>query len=166
VLPAGHGGLAVGFRADDKAIYRLHASIGGTLSEPEYDVFISYSEVNGEWVRGYLLPTLERAGLKVLVHYRDFVVGTPSLANMEKAVEKSRHTMVVLTPAWIASQWTEFESLLVGSADPAGRRRKLIPLMLERCKLPPRIAMITYADLTDPDTRDEQLERVLRTLGK
>ena len=29
-----------------------------------YDVFISYSHVQQEWVRGQLLPQLEKAGLK------------------------------------------------------------------------------------------------------
>jgi len=42
----------------------------------------------------------------------------PSLVSMERAVEDSRHTLIVLTPAWVESQWTEFESLLAGTADP------------------------------------------------
>lgn len=136
------------------------------MNQPEYDVFISYRHTDRDWVRGYLLPTLERAGLKVIIDYRDFEVGTPSLVNMERAVDHSAHTILVLTPAWVEGEWTEFESLLAGTADPAGRRRKLIPLMLDRCELPPRIAMITYADLTDPATRDEQLARLLSTLGR
>jgi hypothetical protein len=134
------------------------------VNEPEYDVFVSYSHADRDWVQGQLLPTLEGAGLKVLIDYRDFEVGTHSLVNMERAVEQSRHTVVVLTPAWVASQWTEFESLLVGNADPAGRKHKLVPLMLEPCELPSRIAAVAYADLTDPDTRDKQLEGLLRAL--
>lgn len=136
------------------------------MNEPQYDVFISYRHTDRDWVQGTLLPTLERAGLKVIIDYRDFEVGTHSLVNMERAVANSAHTMLVLTPDWVDGEWTAFESVLAGTADPAARRRKLIPLMLKPCELPPRIAAITYADLTDPETRDEQLERVLRTLGK
>lgn len=134
------------------------------MTHPTYDVFISYSNKDADWVRGTLLPALEGAGLRAYIDYRDFEIGTPSLVNMERGVEGSRHTLVVLTPHWLSSEWTEFESLLVGTADPAGRRRKLIPLMLERCTLPPRIAMLTYVDFTQGDL-DLAWQRLLRGLG-
>ena len=74
------------------------------MNKPQYDVFISYRHTDREWVRGYLLPTLERAGLKVLIDYRDFEVGTHSLVNMERAVANSAHTMLVPTPAWVEGE--------------------------------------------------------------
>jgi TIR domain len=113
-----------------------------------YDVFISYSHVQREWVRSQLLPPLEKAGLKVVIDYRDFEIGVACLVNMEQALDNSRHTLLVLTPAWLAREWTAFESLLVGTTDPAARRRKVIPLLLEPCQLPPRLAMLTFADFT------------------
>jgi len=128
-------------------------------AEYTYDVFISYSHVDRAWVWDELLPRLEEAGLRVCIDDRDFEIGTPCLINMERAVDDSRHTLVVLTPAWVESQWTEFESLLTGTADPAGRRRKLIPLMLKPCKLPPRIAMLTYADFTQAYEHKNQFSR-------
>jgi len=134
------------------------------MANSTYDVFISYSSKDADWVRGTLLPALEGAGLRVYIDFRDFEIGTPSLINMERGVEQSRHTLVVLTPNWINSEWTEFESLLVGTADPAARRRKLIPLMLERCTLPPRIAMLTYVDFSQGNL-DLAWQRLLRGLG-
>ena len=129
------------------------------------DVFISYSHNDAKWVKETLLPALEDAGLKVIIDDRDFEIGTPSLTNMERAVDNSRHTLAVLTPNWIRSEWTEFESLLTGEKDPAGRRRKLIPLMLETCQPPARISMLTYADFTEPSKQDEEIKRLLRDLG-
>jgi hypothetical protein len=134
------------------------------MTDSTYDVFISYSSKDADWVRGTLLQALEEAGLRVYIDFRDFEIGTPSLVNMERGVEESRHTLVVLTPNWISSEWTEFESLLVGTSDPAGRRRKLIPLMLAKCDLPPRIAMLTYVDFTQ-DNLDLSWQRLLRGLG-
>lgn len=93
-------------------------------AEYKYDLFISYSHADRAWVWDELLPRLEDAGLQVCIDDRDFEIGVPSLINMERAVDNSRHTLIVLTPAWIESQWTEFESLLAGTANPAGRRRK------------------------------------------
>jgi hypothetical protein len=129
-----------------------------------YDAFISYSHADRAWVWSELLPRLEEAGLSVCIDDRDFEIGVPSLINMERAVDNSRHTLIVLTPAWLESEWAEFESLLVGTADPAGRRRRLIPVMLEACRLPPRIAMLTYADLTRPAEREAQMTRLVNSL--
>ena len=53
----------------------------------QYDVFISYSHTDAEWVKEQLLPRLEQGGLKVNIDYRDFDIGAPSLVNMERAVE-------------------------------------------------------------------------------
>ena len=137
----------------------------GELTEYDYDVFISYSHVDKEWVHGWLLPELERAKLRVCIDSRDFAVGVPSLVNMERAVDRSRHTLLVLTPAWVESQWTTFESLLIQTADPAGRRQRLIPLRLKPCEPPGRIAMLTYADFCDYSAHASQLGRVIEAVN-
>lgn len=134
------------------------------MGDYTYDIFISYSHVDREWVMSELLRRLEAAGLRVCIDERDFRIGTPSLVNMENAVDQSRHTLIVLTPAWVKSAWTEFESLLIGVADPAGRRRRMLPLMLERCTPPARIAILTYADFTNAGDRDRQFDRLISQL--
>lgn len=129
-----------------------------------YDVFISYSHSDSDWVNGELLRRLEAAGLKVSIDYRDFEIGTPSDVNMERAVDTSRHTLLVLTPRFVASEWTEFETLLAGRSDPAGRRRKVFPLMLERCEVPRRIELLTCANFVDPSKREEEFLRLIDQL--
>ncbi len=129
-----------------------------------YDVFISYSHMDQSWVRGVLLPRLEAAGLRVAIDFRDFEIGVPSIVNMERAVDQSRFTLLVLSPAWVKSAWTDFESLLAGIADPASRRRKLLPLMLMPCRPPSRIAMLTHVDFTDQATHEAQIMRLVNTI--
>jgi hypothetical protein len=129
-----------------------------------YDIFISYNHAEREWVRGELLPRLESAGLKVCIDYRDFEIGLPSLINMERAVENNRHTIAILTPDWIASEWCEFECLLTSTTDPSGRKRKLLPLMLKPCQLPTRIKFLTYTDFTKPSEHEERFSSLLRQL--
>lgn len=134
------------------------------MGDYEYDIFISYSHRDRTWVMTELLPRLEGARFRVCIDERDFKIGTPSLVNMEFAVDRSRHTLIVLTPAWVESAWTEFESLLIGVADPAGRRRRMLPLMLERCTPPARIAILTYADFTSAGDRSRQFDRLISQL--
>jgi len=161
---------------DTDAFHRLLSGIRGQIPESgravgiarqayTYDVFVSYSLADADLMREWLLPSLERAGLRVCIDIRDFEIGLPILTNIEQAVDKSRHTLLAMTPAWLESEWVEFESLFVGTSDPASRRGKLLPLMLETCTPPPGIAMLTFADFTDPDARAEQLDRLLRQLG-
>lgn len=119
--------------------------------ESGYDVFISYNHNDRNWVGNVLLPKLEGAGLRACIDYRDFELGLSALLNMEQGVERSRHTLLVLTPSWIASEWTAYEAILTQTADPVGLRRRTIPLLRERCQLPARIAMLTYADFIGPD---------------
>ncbi|MGB8646998.1 MAG: SIR2 family protein [Anaerolineae bacterium] len=135
------------------------------MAEPTYDVFISYCKADKQWVKVWLLARLEGAGLKVCIDYRDFAIGVPHLVNIERAVDGSRHTLIVMTPDWVTSEWNEFESLLVGTGDPAARKQRLLPLLLKPCQPPARIAMLDCADLTNEEEREEQLARVLKLLG-
>jgi len=132
--------------------------------EFQYDAFISYSHEDSAWVRDMLLPRLEDEGLRACIDFRDFEPGVASLVNMENAVEHSRKTLIVLTPAWVESEWTAFESLLVQTDDPAGRRARMIPLRLRPCEPPRRIAMLTYVDFTQLSDLEFQLRRLVAAI--
>lgn len=129
-----------------------------------YDLFVSYAPVDERWVEEQLLPRLRAAQLRVLTS-DDFEAGAPRLDNIERAVDQSRHTLAVMTPAWLAHAWNDFEALLAASSDPAGRQRRLIPLLLQPCDIPPRIAMLTPANFTDPSRFEENVQRLLKGLG-
>jgi tetratricopeptide (TPR) repeat protein len=135
-------------------------------TEFKYDVFISYSHKDEEWVVNTLLPALENAGLRVCIDYRDFDAGKPSIVNMEDAVDESHHTVLVLTPNWTGSEWTDFESILTQTDDPAGRRQKLIPIMLEKCTSPKRVKSLTYVDFMRSDRLDNAWAQLFKALGK
>ena len=121
----------------------------------KYDVFISYSHKDEEWVRNVLLPTLEKQGLKVCIDYRDFIAGKPAIINMADASETSRHTLLVLSPRWDASEWTLYEGILSRTDDPAGLQRRTIPLLLEKCTPPKFISMLTWVDFTNEKREKE-----------
>lgn len=131
-----------------------------------YDLFVSHCPADRPWVMEMLVPALEAAGLRVCLPDRDFAIGVPRVINIEQAVDGSRHTIIVMTPEWLASEWGEFESLLIATADPAGRQRRLIPLLLKPCALPARIAILTAADFIEPARRTEELTRLLQAIGR
>lgn len=115
--------------------------------EYKYDVFVSYSHQDKEWVLTHLVPRLKETGFRVLVD-RDFPAGRSAYDNMLEAVEQSRRTLLVLTSAWLESKWTEFEMILAATRDPSGRRRRLIPLRLEAVEIPKHLTHLTYREYT------------------
>jgi len=132
----------------------------------EYDVFVSHSRAERGWVRDELLPRLEGAGLRACLDWRDFRVGAPRAAEVERAATGSRRTLLVLTPAYLADEWAEFGDLLVQALDPAARERRLLPLLKARCdELPLRIRHLTYVNLADPQESEWAWAQLLTALG-
>jgi hypothetical protein len=129
-----------------------------------YDAFISYSHHDGRWVQAELLSRLEAAGLHVCIDFRDFQPGAPTLTEIERAIRSSQRTLLVLSPAYLASQWGEFEALLLQTLDPPNQQRRLIPLLKEPCELPLRIRFLTYLDLSDPSRASQSWPRLINTL--
>lgn len=172
IIKAGPDGLCqIRNRICERALAEVESSTVPKLSvtpaledEFRYDAFISYSHNDSTWVRDTLLPRLENEALRVCIDYRDFEIGAPSLVNMENAVETSRKTLLVLTPNWIASQWTEFEALLIQTKDPAGRGRRILPLMVTPCALPDRLRVFTYLDLAKPAQFEFQMKRLVAAI--
>jgi TIR domain len=129
-------------------------SLGGRRFR--YDAFISYSHRNRDWVRSWLVPQLKHAGLKVCIDYEGFEPGAPTLTEIERAVLQSRKTVLVLTPEYLQSEWTELENILVQTLDPAARQRRLIPILLLYCQLPLRIGSLTSIDFTRAEEHEEK----------
>ena len=130
-----------------------------------YDVFISYSHTDSDWVWDWLVPLLKAAGLKVCTDRESFALGVPALINMENAVATSRHTLLVLTQAYLASDWTMYEQILTQTQDPIGLRQRTIPVLRQPCEPPMRIAMLTYADLTGKRDAEAEFAKIVRALG-
>ncbi|HLF25255.1 MAG TPA: toll/interleukin-1 receptor domain-containing protein [Anaerolineae bacterium] len=131
----------------------------------QYDVFISYSSQDKDWVRGELLHALEQRGLRVLIDFRDFRPGAPSIKEIERAILISRKTLLILTPDYLASQWTEFENLLLQTLEPSNQNLRLIPLLKAKCDLPLRLRMLTYVNFVDPDDWDSAWRQLFTALG-
>jgi len=151
--------------------YYRHLREDLALEDPEPEtksiaakVFISYSDQDKKWVQDWLLPRLENAGIQVHIDFRDFDVGVASVINMERAVEQCAKTIFILSPSWVESEFAQFECAMAQISDPMGLNKRMIPLMLQKCELPRRIRMLTYADFRNEGEREVQLERILNQI--
>lgn len=132
-----------------------------------YDAFLSYRhlEPDRSWVRGTLERHLVDAGLRVCVDYRCFRLGAPLVLEMALAVEQSRYTVAVLTPAYLTSNFTELENVLAEHLGLEESQRRLLLLMRESCR--PRLGLRArlQLDVTGEDHR-EQLDRLVDELRR
>jgi WD40 repeat protein len=124
-----------------------------------YDVFISYAEADRAWVEGFLIDSLESAGVRC---HREaaFTLGVPRLAEFEKAVRSSARILLVLSPAYFSSETASFVDLLAQTYGLETSTWPVIPLRLAPVDLPTRLAMLTALDAIDPDEREEVLDKL------
>lgn len=130
-----------------------------------YEVFISYAADASDWVLDVFVPLLEAAGLRVCRDAGDFVIGWSTITAIKHAVAISRHTVIVLTPDWVAAdKLAGFAALLESSEDPAGQVPRLVPILLLNCTIPSCIEARFYVDFTDPRTPPTQLTHLITLL--
>jgi hypothetical protein len=125
----------------------------------KYDIFISYSSEDTQWVKGYLLDAFQQTNVKFVTE-EAFTVGAPRLTEFERAIKESTRTLLVLSPAYLAENFTQFIDLLAQSYGLETATWPVIPLILKSVDLPTRLAMITSIDSTDPDEWDAVISRL------
>ncbi|HEX6293122.1 MAG TPA: TIR domain-containing protein [Herpetosiphonaceae bacterium] len=111
------------------------------------DLFISHTSRDAEWVRGYLLPALGLPAERIITP-QDFVPGTPIVDAFERAVLDSRYTLLVLSQAYLADQWSQLGGKLASFLSVDEQQERLIPLRLGRFELPPQLGFRVALDYT------------------
>ncbi len=138
-------------------------------SEPArfaYDAFISYR--HSEPDRAFaldLLDRLEQAGFKVAFDERDFRPNEPVIGEMERCILDSRFTLCIVSPRYVSSGFCSEEAEVCKTLDMEQRRRRLVPLFLERVTLPAWFGGLVGIDFASSDTAFDPYIR-LRSLLK
>ncbi|XP_071948857.1 uncharacterized protein, partial [Antedon mediterranea] len=111
--------------------------------DKEFDAFISYKGGTEEetFVVQKLVPNLEAMGFAVCVHYKHFLAGNTIMQNILDAIAKSRKTIIVLSPAFVESQWCRYE-FITASAEILKSENNVIPLMYEDITKMPKLDVI------------------------
>jgi TIR domain-containing protein len=118
-----------------------------------YDAFISYRHTEPD--RAFALDLLERleeAGFKVAFDERDFRPNEPVIVEMERCILNSRYTLCVVSPRYISSGFCSEEAEVCKTLDMEQRRRRLVPLFLERIALPAWFGALVGVDFASSET--------------
>jgi len=131
----------------------------------KWDVFISYSHKDKDWVQKELIPRLKDSSLRVCFDY-DFEISKKLAKVITEGILKSRRTILVLTPNYFESKWAEFEKDLAQSLDPSGAAQRIVPVKAEDCEIPPEINTIIYANFTKSDEHEQEWGKLITLLKK
>ncbi|XP_022119375.2 protein toll [Pieris rapae] len=135
------------------------------LGDYEYDAFVSFAQED-EVIVDEIVKSLESGSqpLKLCVHSRNWIPGEMIVDQIERSVERSRWTIIVLSRSFVKSYWAKIEYLTAHS------KSKLILLILddvhESESLSPEIKLYikstTYTHYSNPYAVERLRDAVLR----
>jgi hypothetical protein len=129
----------------------------------EYELFIVHADADAAFVYGNLLPALGIAAESVLLSSA-LQIGVPIASEIERGVQKSRLTVVVLTPAYMTDRWAVFGEQLAGHV--SGAAGRLVPLLRADCDVPLRLDFLVALDFRDPDRWPAESKRLRDRLAQ
>ena len=144
----------------------LFASLDDVQSkEFQYDVFISFSTLDYNWVRDFLTPVLDRKRINYCIHSRDFIVGKAIIENIADSVYNSRKVLAIISNNYLASNFCreELEIALYRCTEMADSSLLLIRIDdVDKKKLPKPLRRRTFLDYSCASERIDWEERLLR----
>lgn len=124
-----------------------------------HDLFISHARADIAWVHGYLLPTLGLPPERIITE-QNFARGTSLVAEFEQAIQNSRLTVLVYSPAFPANEWTDFSERLASHLSVETQRERVVLLLLQPCEIPLRLELRLRLDCTDAANWDQEVRRL------
>lgn len=129
------------------------------------DVFIVHAEDDTPFVQGELLPMLGLPGGRVILSSElPFPAFTEQA--IEAAVQRSRLTLAVVSPAYLRDRWAGFAELLSRNVRDDGRGGSLVPLWVADCEVPAILAQHEALDFRTPWQRKTSAARLRARLGR
>jgi tetratricopeptide (TPR) repeat protein len=123
------------------------------------DFFVSYTGADQRWAE-WIAWCLEQAGYSVIIPAWDFPAGANFVYEMDQALKKAQRMIVVLSPAYLHSQYAFAEWAEMFRRDPRGQQRLLVPVQVQRCDVVGLLGSIVYIDLVEV-AEQEARERLL-----
>jgi hypothetical protein len=117
------------------------------------DFFISYNHHDAEWAT-WIAWTLEDIGFTAFIQDWDFGPGSNFVLEMQKGAALGDRTIAVLSPNYLASLFTQPEWAAAFVDDPAGLKRKLVPIVVAPTQLPGLLAPIAHINFVGVSESD------------
>jgi hypothetical protein len=139
-----------GQRAEARSVSQVPQSNASTQAEvpggETKDFFVSYNSADQGWAE-WIAWHLEEAGYTTVIQAWDFRPGGNFVLQMQRAAERARHTIAVLSPNYLNALYTQPEWAAAFAQDPTGEKGVLLPVRVIECELKGLLKPIVYIDL-------------------
>ncbi|XP_068669856.1 roundabout homolog 2-like [Montipora foliosa] len=133
-----------------------------------YDVFVTFSTKDHQWVANKLIPFLERQRINYCIHSRDFELGRPLVDNMAESVYSSRKVLAVMSKNYMESKFCRGELEMALHRSKTGRDGSLLVVTIDgikKKKMPKALRESTFVDYHS-DTGNSWEKKLMRFLGQ
>ena len=98
-----------------------------------YDAFVAYEERDENWIFNELIPNIEEApnAMRLYIGIRDDELGQFRVQAMIDGIERSRKTLIILSPHFMESEWCYFEMQIAQHRLLDEGRDVIVPILLQ-----------------------------------
>jgi hypothetical protein len=126
-------------------------------------VFLSHSHADKEFVKK-LANDLSQKGIRVWRDEAEMKVGDSLLDKISEAIDETDYLGVVLSKSSVRSRWVMTEVKIAMTKEIMGKQVKVLPLLLENCKIPNYLRGKIYADFRNPIEYEDVLTRIVMSV--
>ena len=133
----------------------------------KYDVFVTFSNKDSQWVTDNLIPLLERNSLKYCIHSRDFELGRALVDNMAESVYSSRKVLAVMSKNYMDSKFCRGELEMALHRSRVAHEGSLLVVRIDgikKKKMPKALREQTFVDYQTDKERNNWEKKLLRFL--
>src|SRR5258708_1794886 len=123
------------------------------------DFFISYTSSDRQWAE-WIAMQLDQAGYTLFIQAWDFRPGSNFVAEMDNAAKRAERTVLVLSPAYLESDFAFAEWATAFRSDPRGIHRRLLPVRIQQVEVGGLLGPVVFIDLVQLE-EEEARERLL-----
>ena len=146
----------------DFFLHHMYHILADALNDVQYDVFISFAEEDKEAAENIIKHPLSKMGYSVCWHHDDFIPGCTIEDNMERAIFKSRLTIILISNAFISSKFCQKEFSILKRKMQQTSTNCLVPVMMNaNFDIPPEFQEFTYINIDDKNF----IQKLSTTLG-
>lgn len=125
-------------------------------------VFISHSHHDSKLAESIKQKLLVN-NIEVIEVDQKISVGDNLISSIEESIKEADGYIILLTKYYESSKWADLEQLLIFDQKFSSKKSKrLYPILIDKSvKVPSLLKNVVYADLTDKDSRDEKLDKLI-----
>ncbi len=127
-------------------------------------IFLSHSRKDKSFARK-LADKLSLRGVNVWLDEAELKVGDSLIQKISEAIEKTDYVVAVLSHNSVSSPWVKKELAIAMTQEINGRKVKVLPLLLENCRIPAFLKDKLYADFSNPKNSDVAFSKLLDAIG-